>query len=134
MISVKNLFAGIYAAFAADSTLVASLTGGMHKMVAPQGTDFPYAVFTLVTEAQNDTMDIRHPELLIQFNIYSESATCDAVLDIYEDLDTVYRDTALTVTGYSHKATVFEMGLLLADEPEGVFQYTVRYRVKLEKS
>ena len=108
------------------------MTGGLFKITAPQNPSFPYAVYSLVTEGQDDTLDLRHPQLLIQFNIYSESTTCDEVLDCYSALDDVYRDGSLTVTGYYHKSTVFEMGMLLADPIEGLYQYTVRYRVSLE--
>jgi hypothetical protein len=130
---IKELFIAIYAKYNAATDLKAVLTGGLYKEDAPEGTALPYAVFSLGDEGDEDTFDKRHPTYIIQFNIYGNSATPNQVLDIYAELDAVYRDQALTLTNYYHHGTSFESGNPTTDPVDGYKQYTVEYLVELEE-
>jgi len=131
---MKALFRGIYTAFDNNEALKAALTGGLHKVKAKQGAVCPYAVFTMVDRVPANTLDETYEEFMVQFNIFSESDTADAVCDLFELLDAVYENGTLTVDGYTFNYMRRRLSVMPPSDVEGVFQYTARYEVLIEKN
>lgn len=92
----------IYSTLSGDATLTATATGGVWRMVAPEGTTGVYVVFQLIG-AMNDLHTLRTDRRveIMRYQIkaiergYSASNARTAIARI----DTLLNDAALAVTG-----------------------------------
>ena len=135
---MKNLFTGIYTEFesAPASSFYNALTGGLHLEEAPQGTAFPYATYSLVTNSPEYTWTNRIEEATIDFNLYSDSESGGLeIVGLYEKLKEQFDDVNLTVTGYSFLKFRREnawLNKLPSEIPnKSIWGYTVQYGVQL---
>ena len=138
---MNALFTAIFTRYndatAESIALRAALTNKLHFYEPPQGTEFPYGIFFLVSNVPNDAFVEEFENATIQFSLFSSRETADdpadEICDLYEKLDDVYNKCALEgLVGYTLVSMLRETSSLLPLE-DGVYQYNVDYRVLLEK-
>jgi len=135
---MKALFTGIYNEFSSvpASSFYSALSGRLYLEEAPQGTAFPYAIYSLVSSPVDYNFTNRFEELTMDFNLYSDSESgAIEITGLYEKLKEQFDDVNLTVTGYS--ALKFQrqnawLNKMPSDIPnKSVWGYTVQYGVLL---
>ena len=129
---MRVLFEGIYSLFATGSTTIYANVGGrLYLSEAPQNTSFPYIVFYLVSDDYDFQFTEDYEDILIQFNIFDDKASPSNISNYFENLKTLYDWSSPTVVGYTVIKFVREFAQLVRDDD--VWQYTVQYRILLEK-
>ena len=129
---MNALFTGIYSKFSNDTDLSGAVTG-LYLSEAPQNVAFPYAVYFMVSDTHDWQFVEEFEEVLIQFNIFSESASIAEAGTILGYLKTLYDDCALTVSGYDHIYMQREFIYSYRDADAMTWAYSVQYRVYLKK-
>lgn len=132
---MKTLFTAIYERFTNESDLYASVNG-MYMTQAPDNVEYPYIVFSLVSDLQDFDSSSILEDVLLQFAIYSDDRSPSEACDIFEylkgntALDTGYDFYALSVDDYNTLILKRETATLL--KVEGIWQYVVTYRCILD--
>lgn len=127
---MRELFTAIYSKLSGSAFEVSAT--GLYLYQAPQERAMPYAVYQLISNVPEYTFTSIHEEILIQFNLFSDSTTDEQVSDMYSDLKALYDDCDLTITGYRHVRMVRDLAILTKEDEE-TWKYTVQYRVLIEK-
>ena len=102
---MKDLFTGLYTEFTSvpASSFYTALDGRLYLEEAPQGTEYPYAVFSLVNNSLEQNWTNKIEDATIDFNLYSASESgAVEITGLYEKLKDQFDDVNLTVAGYSH--------------------------------
>jgi len=131
---MQNIITGIYSRYNGSAALKAALPGGMHIELAPRGTSFTYATFTLL-DGRPDYMlgDYQHEIVTIQFDIYA--ATNALRLTAYAALIALFDDSRPTATGYTSilMERVFEQ-LVRDGDQDQIYRAVVTYDCRYLKS
>ncbi len=113
----------------------------MFKGQAPEGSEYPYIVFMLISDVPEDAFAKKGESILIQFSLFSSASSSGEVEDMFVHLKALYDDCALTISAISPDAesTLIWMRrvnatLMVEDEetPEGtrqVWHYAVDYEI-----
>lgn len=126
---MKDLFKGIYSKYT-GSTLETNLTGGLHNTKVPQDTNYPYAVFYLISNVPHWTFDSIMENALIQFTIYDSSSSVENISSLYSNLTNLYDDTELALDDYYSVYLKRESNSL--ENNADIWQYVINYRAELE--
>ena len=124
-----DLFAAIMTRYAAVP-LATSLTGGLWNTQAPQETAFPYGVFQLISDVPDWTFSENFEDILLQFNLFSDTSDPVQICALYELLKTAFDFLELTIANYQTVSMIRESAILTRD---GYWQYNVTYRIVLQK-
>jgi len=128
---MNTLFTAIYTKYLASGLPAAGMTG-MYNTEAPAGAQFPYGVFTLVSDVPDWTFSEDFENCLVQFSLFSSHKTSPVeICSLFELLKTAFDFVDLAVSGYWGVSLTREMATLL--RVDMVWQYTITYRVYLEK-
>lgn len=95
---MNNLLAAIMTK-CAGSALSSDVGERIFLDVAPDGTEYPYAVFKIIAGTPQDTFKDTIEDTLIQFSLFSISAGAAEITDMYADLKALFDWQALTITG-----------------------------------
>ena len=98
---MNNLLTSIMAK-TSGSALSTAVGGRIFEGVAPEGTEFPYVVITIVTDIQADTFKSKLEDVTIQFSLYSISQGLTEITGIFSNLKTLFDDAVLTITNNYH--------------------------------
>lgn len=129
---MRTLFQAIYTAYLASGLPAGGLTG-LYNTEAPPGAAFPYGVFTLVSDVPDWTFSEDFENCLVQFNLFSDHKTSPVeICALFELLKVAFDFVDLTVSGYKSVSLTRELSTLLRIDM--VWQYTVTYRIYLEKN
>lgn len=121
------------------SALSTAVGGRIFEGEAPEGTEFPYVVITIVTDAQADTFKDKLEDLTIQFSLYSISKGLTEITTMFADLKTLFDDAVLTIAGNYHILIARENLTTMQDEfttPQGTASgrhWAVDYRLITEQ-
>jgi len=127
---MKAVFEAITAK-ASGSSLSTDLTGDSFFLnEAPSGTAAPYGVYQLISDVPTFTFDTTGEEILIQFSLYAEQ---HQVLDLFEDLKTLFDNCKLNITGYRLVTMEREFSRLISDPDTSLKHYMAQYRLLIEK-
>ena len=126
---MTDLFAAIMIRYAAVS-LSASLTG-LWNTQAPQDVVFPYGVFQLISDVPDWTFTEDFEDILVQFNLFSETSDPVEMCDLFELLKTAFDFLDLSIANYETVSMIRENAILTRDD---YWQYNVTYRILLGKS
>jgi hypothetical protein len=97
---VQAILTGIFSQYSSDATLKATLPGGLHFEMAPQGTAMTYATFNVVTARPEYMLANEQDEILwLQFDIFSSTNALRQTA--YDALLAVYDDARISATGYT---------------------------------
>jgi hypothetical protein len=97
---VQAILTGIFSQYSSDATLKATLPGGLHFEMAPQGTAMTYATFNVVTARPEYMLANEQDEILwLQFDIWASTNALRQTA--YDALLAVYDDARISATGYT---------------------------------
>jgi hypothetical protein len=131
---MKVLCDAIVTAHTNNASLVAANTGGLHRTKVPHNAKMPYVVFDIISAAPRDTFGERIENYTIQFTVYSDTASDDAVDDIATKLMTVYDYATLTVTGYTFVVCRRILSNLTWLDDPAAWRYVIQYEIEMQKS
>lgn len=97
---MNNLLTAIYGKVS-GSALANDVSGRVYLDQAPQGVEFPYVVFFIVSGTPDRTFTERYTDTVIQFSIFSDSPAATEITNIYKDLRALYDECTLTITSSS---------------------------------
>lgn len=105
------------------STMAGLIGSRLYEDAAPQKTQYPYVVYSIISSPKERTFTEIFRNTLIQFAIYSASTSTAEVKAIYAALSALYDEKDLTITG-SKLVWMREENLLCTEEehttPTGV--------------
>jgi len=103
---MKNFYTGLMTYFnaAPHNSFYNDIGGRLYNTYAPDGTTLPYAVFQHISSRPADTFAEAMDDILIQFTIFSTSASSSEIHTAMVDLKALFDNASFTVTG----ATIVE--------------------------
>lgn len=137
---MKALSSAIFAKCAVGTALHSSIGGRLCKGRAPEAAEYPYVVFSLVSDVPADTFKSNLEDVNIQFSIFSSASSSGEAEDIFTNLKALYDDCSLTISGNTLIWMKRENAQLMPEEhtvPGGlqdVWHYAVDYSVMMEKT
>lgn len=129
---MKDLFEAIYSKFDNHPELKGLVTD-MYLTEAPQGTAFPYIVYSLVSNVPHWTFTEDFENALIQFNIFSEKTSATETLDIQKLLFACYDWQVLNFGVTPAYYSIYlkrELNRLV--RVDNIWQAVIQYRIELE--
>jgi hypothetical protein len=81
------------------SNLYNYLGGRIYLDQAPDGCDFPYCVFFIVSGTPDKTFTEHYTDTLIQFSLFSTSLGAAEITTMYADLTALFDECSLSPTG-----------------------------------
>jgi hypothetical protein len=81
------------------SALSTDVGGRVYLDQAPDGAEFPYVVFFIVSGVPDRTFTEHYTDTLIQCSLFSASSSATEVTTIYADLIALLDECALTIAG-----------------------------------
>ena len=95
---MKALTTAIYALFS-TSTLASLIGGRLYKGQAPEGAEFPYATYGVISIVPERTFCEHYENVMVQFDLFSITSSSSEVEDLYSALDALYDECSLSITG-----------------------------------
>ena len=93
-----NLLTAIYSKFS-GSAISADVGGRIYLDQAPEGCEFPYCVFFIVSDVPEKTFTEDFENIIIQFSLFSSSSGAAEITGMFADLKTLFDECSLTITG-----------------------------------
>jgi hypothetical protein len=118
------------------SILSSDVGGRIFLDQAPEGTEFPYIVFFVVSAVQYRTFTEKFTDALVQFSIFSDSPGAAEITTIYNDLKDLFDECSLSISGSTLVWMREENLTTVMDEittpggTVGVKHYAVDYEIK----
>ena len=131
---MNDLFKGIYSKYKSSTgagTLYADLTGGLHNTEAPQNTNYPYAVFYLISNIPHWTFDATMENSIVQFSIFDDNSSVGNIGDIYKELTDLYDWVDLSSTG-DHYSIYMKRETSSLQKDEDIWFYRIDYKIELQ--
>lgn len=95
---MKNLTTAIFGKMGSGTDLYADVSGRLYKGRAPEGADYPYVVYFVVSDVPEYPGTKTLERVRIQFSLYSSNASSGEVEDMLTHLRSLYDDCSLTIT------------------------------------
>jgi len=120
------------------STLNTYINGRLYKNKAPLKPEFPYAVFSLISDVPDNVFAQKGETYLIQFDLFSIASGSTEIEDMYTNLKSLYDDCSLSPTGELVCGFERVNAILLTDDmvtPPGaqtLWHYAVDYEVTIQ--
>ena len=137
---MKELFKSIHKKYREDTTgLKTTLSGGLFLDHAPQGSTYPYGIYSMISSVTDEGFDFVIDEATIQFDFYSNNRSGTSCCNIYNDAKKLYDWCTLSTTGstqFSHISMNREFSRFLS-EGEGddiTWRYIAQYGVLWQSS
>lgn len=136
---MNNILTGIYNTFA-GSQLSTDIGGRIYLDQAPSGTPFPYLVYQVVSVVPQDTFKDNIEDALVQFSIFSSSTGLTEITTLYNDLNTLFDDTVLTITSNTsiwcvRQNLVTQMEPITTDTGEfNIRHWAIDYSILVQKT
>ena len=96
---MKNLTTAIFAKCAVGTDLYNDVAGKLFKARAPEGSEYPYIVFQVVSDVPEKTFSEEFENVVIQFSLFSVGESSVEVEDMFTDLKALYDECAFSITG-----------------------------------
>ena len=93
---MNNLLTAIMTKFS-GSDFSSDVGGRIYLDQAPDGVEFPYCCFFIVTGSPDKTFTEHYTDTLIQFSLFSASAGAAEITTMYKDLKALFDECALTI-------------------------------------
>jgi hypothetical protein len=98
---MNNLLAAIMTK-CSGSALSTAVGGRIFEDEAPEGTEFPYVVISIVTDVPADTFKDSLEDITIQFSLYSTSKGLAEITGMFANLKMLFDNAVLTITSSYH--------------------------------
>ena len=83
---------------AADSAFMTSIGGRFYEDEAPEGAEFPYAVYLIPSDVKEWEFTERFRSILLQISIFSIASSSGEIKDIYTNLLSLYDECSFSIT------------------------------------
>ncbi len=93
-----NLTTAIFGKMTSATALYVDVGGRLYKAEAPEGAEFPYCVYFVVSDLPEYPGGKTIEQVMIQFSLYSKANGSTEVETMLTDLRTLYDDCVLTIT------------------------------------
>jgi len=129
---MKSLSTAIYTKFS-GSSLSTDVSGRLYKGRAPENTEYPYAVYLIVSDVPEKTFTEDYERVRVQFSLFSDSSSSSGIEDMFAHLKALYDECSLSITGAKLVWMRRENATLMAEDhvtPDGtqqVWHYAVDY-------
>lgn len=136
---MKNLTTAIYGKLT-GSSLSTAVGGRVFKGVAPEGTGYPYVVYSLISDVPDYTFTETMEDVIIQFDIFSNTSSSTEAEDIFGYLKSLYDFCSMTITGGSllymrrSYAVLYNEDVTTPAGTETVWRYSVDYEIKMKRT
>lgn len=136
---MKNLTTAIYGKLT-GSTLSSAVGGRVFRGVAPGGTEFPYVVYSLISDVPEYTFSETLEDVTIQFDIFSKASSSSEVEDLFGYLKSLYDFCSMTITGGSllymrrNVAILYTEDFTTPSGTETVWHYSVDYEIMMKRT
>ena len=94
---MNNILTAVYGQFS-GSSLSSDVGGRMYLDAAPDGTQFPYIVYFIISAYPDNTFSEHFTDSLIQFSLFSASPGATEITTMYKDLISLYDDKTFSIT------------------------------------
>lgn len=81
------------------SLLSTDVGGRIFADEAPEGTQYPYVVFSLISDTPEKTFTEDFEDIILQFSLYSISKGLAEITDMFADLKTLFDEKSFAITG-----------------------------------
>ena len=131
-LKLDTINGAIYTLLASDATLT-TLGVTLYRNYAPEGSAFPYIVWTEISITPDDTFTGRYWSILVQFDCYAQKTALKSAQSIASDmadaLDSAMHGASFTLTGLSHICNRYEFQQALWDDEVKASRMIVEYRI-----
>ena len=120
------------------SALSTAVAGRIFFDGALDEIEYPYVIFSIVSDNQEDTFKDKIEDVTIQFSLYSISKGLTEIAGMYANLKTLFDDAALTITANYHVMIARRYLTTMFDESTtregtvGFRRWDVDYRIVTE--
>lgn len=121
------------------STLASNLTGGLWRDEAKQGVTFPYGVFTVISNVNEDTFTENIEFIRIQFTIWHKASS--DVADVKSSLDTLesylrglYDYATLSITSWVNLGMYYLFSRPAYSDNEEISGVIIEYKTWITKT
>ena len=105
----------------------------------PDGCEFPYIVFFIVSSTPEWEFTERFENTLIQFSLFSNSESAVEITGMLEDLESLFDDCSLSITGYTliwfrrQNVRTMVKEIITATGTQIIKHYAVDYEAKVQE-
>jgi len=134
---MKNLTKALYTK-ATGSAFLTSVGGRFYENEAPEGAEFPYCCYLVVSDVKDWQFTERFRDILLQISIFSTASSSGEIKDIYTALLSLYDETTFSITGnrllwfWRDNLTTMRDEVTTPAGTLGVWHYAVDFSVYLE--
>lgn len=134
---MKNLTTAIYGKMTSATDFYSDIGGRLYKGEAPQGAEFPYAVYFVVSDIPEYPGNKTIEWVLVQFSLFSSASGSTEVENMLTHLRSLYDNCSLTIA--SNTLIYFIRGNLTClreevDAPSGItgiWHYSQEYSISI---
>ena len=140
---MKNLTKAIYGHAVTDtiaSGFMTSIGSRLYDTEAPEGAEYPYCVYLIVSDVNEWEFVERFEDVLIQFSIFSTASGSTEIKDIYTKLKTLYDESVFSIDDntlvwmWRNNLTTMRDSITTPKGTAKVRHYAVDYNLLMEKS
>ena len=138
---MRNLTTALYGHAVTDavsSGFMTSIGSRLYENEAPEGAEFPYAVYMIVSDVKDWQFTERFRDVLIQFSIFSSASSSGEIKDIYTKLLALYDECSFNITSntlvwfWRNNLTTMRDEVTTPTGTLGVWHYAVDFDCYLE--
>jgi len=136
---LKNLLTAIMTK-TVNSALSSDVGGRIYLDQAPDGAEFPYIIYFIVTNVPEKTFSEDYENILIQFSLFSSSSSATEITTMYTDLKALFDECSMTITDNTliwfrrENLTTMIDDITVADATVSVKHYAVDYSLIVQKT
>jgi len=136
---LKILTTAIYGKLS-GSALSAHVGNRLFKGRAPEGAEYPYIVYLLITDMPDYTFKNTLENVTIQFSLFSANPSTSEAEDMFTDLKTLYDDCTFSISASTLIWMIRQNAILMAEDhtvKDGTIQvwhYAVDYSIITERA
>lgn len=122
------------------SALSSDVGGRVFLDQAPEGCEFPYIVFFVVSDAPENAFAKDGERILVQFSLFSASLGAAEITYMYADLKALFDDCAMTITSNTlvwcrrMNLTTMVEDITTANGMQAVKHWAVDYEITTQES
>jgi hypothetical protein len=137
---IKELFKAIYSRFSVvTNDLNTDVGGRFYKDIAPDNPEYPYVVYSMISDVPDKTFTEDMEDVYIQFSLFSNSSSSTEIEDMYSHLKELYDECQMVPTGSDlvwmkrENATRIDSDEVTTNGTTHIYGYAVDYIVKISK-
>lgn len=121
------------------STISSDVNGRVFLDRAPDGCEFPYIVFFVVSSVPDWMFTERFEDTMVQFSLFSSSESAVEITTMLKDLKSLFDDCSLTITGDTlvwfrrQNITTMVEDITTTAGTQSVKHYAVDYEAKVQE-